>query len=270
MNDNKISLRALEIIITYRGATTDRMVNLRSILRHLDRTYTDYTLWVVEADREPTFHWSEVGDDKVRHVFVCDEGPFSRAKLCNLGARLSRSPIICFHDADMIAHPAALKHCLDDLLNNSERDAWGPYERIVNVAGDLRTRFCETGDYALLDPYSEPTATLDPEMNILYMTNASGVTLIRRERFFELGGFDAAFVGWGGEDDDLLSRALRLGMGWYSLHNKFLFHLNHDSKTRAGWDQTPTGSENCNRSVALRELSDEAFHARIEQLRREV
>jgi hypothetical protein len=267
MTIGKLSLRGLEIIVTHRGANIDRIVNLRAILRHLDRTYVDYALWLIEADRASTFHWNELADEKVRHVFVPDGGLFSRAKLCNIGVRLTRSPVVCFHDADMVAHPAALKFCLDDLLDKDGADAWGPFQRVVNVAGELRTRFAETGDYLLLDPYSEPEAPYAPDMGQLYLTNGSGIVLMRRATFHHLGGFDESFVGWGGEDDDILVRAHRLNVRWYSLLAKRLFHLNHDSPTRDGWDKTPIGAANCQMAIDRQSMDDAAFSAHLEQLR---
>ena len=257
----------MDIIVTYRGANADRRANLRAVLRHLDRTYEDYTLWLLEADRAPTFNWGELADEKVRHVFIYDAGPFPKAKLCNMGMRLTRSAIVCLHDSDMIAPPAIMKFCVDDLLNRGATDVWCPFEHIVNVAGELREQFSATGDFSLLDPYRETHAPFATDMTLLYDSNSGGINLMRRETFQLIGGFDDRFTGWGGEDNDILCRARRLNIRWHSIAARRMFHLHHDSPSRVGWSEQPHSADNCNRANDALSLNDAEFRAHVERLR---
>ena len=43
---NKISLRNIDLIVSYREATLERRENLYTVLAHLGHTYTDYRLWL--------------------------------------------------------------------------------------------------------------------------------------------------------------------------------------------------------------------------------
>jgi GT2 family glycosyltransferase len=104
-------------------------------------------------------------------------------------------------------------------------------------------------------------------LNILYQTNAGALTLWRRDDFCDVGGFDATFVGWGGEDDDLLARALRLGKMAVHLSDKRLFHLHHDSATRAGWDRRGISEANCQRAVENRAMDDNTFATHVTELK---
>lgn len=233
MSENSlISLGGLELIMTYRGATQERRDNLRGVLRHLDSTYSDYTVYLIEADATPTFHWSGSGDKKIRHLFIHDDGPFPRARLCNLGAKLCTGDVICFHDADMVANPDLFPACVDALRYGAHSDALCPFLRVINVAGVFREAFIRSGNYSALKPYLE--ADLAEGMALLYANTAGGIVLIKRAEYRRVGGHDPRFIGWGGEDDDLLTRATRLGVRWHSVPEQraALFHLHHDAASR--------------------------------------
>ncbi|WP_244815107.1 galactosyltransferase-related protein [Caballeronia sp. Lep1P3] len=228
----RISLGGLEIIMTYRGATQERRDNLRGVLRHLHRTYSDYIVYLIEADATPTFHWSGIGDENIRHLFVPDSGPFPKAKLCNLGARMCTGEVICFYDADMVANPEILPLAVNALKEGKNSDALCPFLRVINITGDYRKDFIDSGNYDLLNPYVD--ADLPDDMQVLYENTPGAIVLIKRSEYRRVGGYDPRFIGWGGEDDDLLTRASRLGVRWHSLRETqaSLFHLHHDSTSR--------------------------------------
>ena len=267
MSTARIDLRGLEIIISFRGASAERLGNLRTVLRHLDRTYRDYTVWLVEADRAPVFAWTELADPKVRHIFLCDTQRFSRGATSNVGVRAARGPVLCLHDADVVANPQVFKLCVDDLLDEQRSDAWAPYQQVVNVDGALRQRLAESADFACLQPYAGVQDPLAPDMDMLYASAAGGITLMRRETFLRVGGFDPSFQGWGGEDDELLGRAVRLGVRWWSVAGTRLFHLHHDSASRQHWAEGPLGAANHQAAVQRRTLDEAAFAAHVEALR---
>jgi GT2 family glycosyltransferase len=229
-----LSLEGLELIITYRGSTQERRENLRGVLRHLSRTYRDYTVYLIEGDSTPTFHWSGLADANIRHVFVYDVGPFSRAMLCNLGARMCTGKIICFHDADMIANPDYLSRIVHAMNREDNSDAVNPFLRVINISANWRKQFIDTGDFHNLAPHLE--GELPEGMEVLYENTAGAIVLFRRSEYMRVGGYDPRYIGWGGEDDDLLCRAGRLGVRWHSIGEPraALFHLHHDSTSRAG------------------------------------
>ncbi|MDR5855526.1 glycosyltransferase family 2 protein [Caballeronia sp. LZ062] len=265
MSDNKlISLGGLEIIMTYRGATQERRENLRGVLRHLDRTYRDYVLYLIEADSTPTFHWSGLGDEKIRHIFIHDDGPFPKAKLCNLGARLCTGNIICFHDADMIANPDYLAVCVGSLRDGTASDALCPFLRVINITSDYRSDFILSGDYAALETHLE--SDLPDGMEVLYENTPGAIVLIKRSEYMRVGGYDPRFTGWGGEDDDLLSRATRLGVRWHSIPESraALFHLHHDATSRH--DAIAAAERNRKAAAETRALTLHDLEARAAEL----
>ena len=139
-----ISLRGLELIITYRGASQERRDNLRGVLRHLNRTYSDYQIWLIEADAAPTFSWSEFGDAKIKHVFMHDTGPFPKARLVNLGALHGKSEMICLHRRRYDREPVLYEGALDALMDQNSSDVLCPFTRVLNVSGNRRQSFIES------------------------------------------------------------------------------------------------------------------------------
>ncbi|WP_321800761.1 glycosyltransferase family 2 protein [Caballeronia sp. J97] len=263
---NLISLRGLELIITYRGSSQERRDNLRGVLRHLDRTYSDYQLWLIEADAVPTFSWTEFGNPRIRHLFVHDTGPFSRAKLVNLGALMAKSPIICLHDADMIANPDMMKLAVDALMDRDGSDVLCPFSRVLNVSGGRRKSFVESGNFDEFAPFME--GDLPDDMNMLYLNTPGAINLFKRAVFVRIGGLDPSFIGWGGEDDDLFLRATRLGARWHSLAgpNSSLFHLNHDSASRIEILEEEHCAKNRQQAFRTGDLPIEALQARALEL----
>ncbi|WP_250514040.1 glycosyltransferase family 2 protein [Caballeronia sp. INDeC2] len=263
---NLISLRGLELIITYRGASQERRDNLRGVLRHLDRTYSDYQLWLIEADAAPTFSWSELGDPKIRHLFIHDTGPFPKARLVNLGALMAKSEIICMHDADMIANPFYMKGALDALMDQNSSDALCPFTRVLNVSGNRRLSFIESGDFNEFAPFLE--CDLPDEINLLYANTPGAINLFKRADFIRVGGLDPSFIGWGGEDDDLFSRAARLGVRWHALSDSqaALFHLNHDSASRVEISEEQLSAKNREMAYRTAEIPIEELEARAAEL----
>lgn len=260
---DKISLRGVDVIVSYREATEERRENLYAVLAHLAYTYTDYRLWLMEAAPAPRFDWQRLRDPKIRHVFIHHEGPFPKSMLYNMGVRLARSPVICFHDADSIAQPATLRGCVDALLDGKESDVLCPYWSVINVTGELKQGFMDTPDYARfasLDPQQLP-----PDAGVLYSNANGGIVLFKRHEYIRVGGYNARLEGWGGEDDELLRRAGRLGLRWHSIAVP-MFHLHHDSGSRDALIESIRDTENLRASLAIETMSQEEVEALAREL----
>lgn len=260
---NRLSLQHIDLVVPYREASAERRDNLYGVLRHLVATYSDCRIWLMEADARPHFEWARIGDASVRHVFVHHDGPFPKARLCNMGVRLANSPVVCLHDADSVAMPTALTGAVNGLLHGATSDAICPYWPVVNVEGSLRQRFLETGDVGAL--HSLDPAALPPEAALLYASANGGVVLFKRQDYLRVGGYNERLEGWGGEDDELLNRATRLGVRWHSFTPP-LIHLHHDTASRSEWIQATRDSDNIRHADAIQSMSDEALQALVTEL----
>jgi hypothetical protein len=249
------SLRGIDIVVSYREATPERRDNLHAVLRHLDRTYVDYQLWLMEGDQSPHFQWSALRDSKIRHVFVPAAGAFPKSLLYNIGARLCHGPLVCFHDADCIARPEWLVYCVERMLGEEGSDVLGtglhamcPFQSIVNVSGAAKEGFLRAPDYAPLAQVD--TNSLPADFNLLYPYNVGGIFLFRRKIYLQIGGCNPVFEGWGSEDNELFARAMRLGANWQVVPEP-MFHLHHDSTSR----ESHMNSDDARRKQVLEEAS---------------
>ncbi|KPU94812.1 hypothetical protein APR50_20575 [Variovorax paradoxus] len=259
----KTSLRDIDIIVSYREANEERRENLYTVLAHLARTYTDYRLWLLEAAAVPSFDWSRLGDPNIRHVFVPHDGPFPKSMLYNTGVRLARSPVICFHDADSIAMPWAMRACVDALLEGPDSDALCPYWSVINIAGALKQDFMADPDHARLaaiDPKNLPEDAI-----VLYPNANGGIVFFKRGEYIRVGGYNARLEGWGGEDDELLRRASRLGVRWHSMDVP-LFHLHHDSASRQEHKEGIRDTQNQRAPEAIVDMSQDEVEALAREL----
>lgn len=166
----------------------------------------------------------------------------------------------------MIANPQHFSWIARSLKDSESSDVVCPFLRVLNVKGQSRKDFIASGDYQLFEPYLE--TELPGDMKLLYYNTAGAITFFRRSEYMRVGGYDPRFLGWGGEDDDLLIRATRLGVRWHSLQGDraALFHLHHDSTSR---DEALAASER-NRAAAAetRELPQADLEARAAELAR--
>ncbi|MBC7393422.1 MAG: hypothetical protein H7340_08800, partial [Variovorax sp.] len=80
-----------------------------------------------------------------------------------------------------------------------------------------------------------------------------GIVFFRRDAYARVGGYNAQLEGWGGEDDELFSRATRLGLRWHSFLVP-LIHLHHDVSSRDPAIAATRGSKNVMAAGAARTM----------------
>jgi hypothetical protein len=157
----------------------------------------------------------------VRHVHTpppAGETRYSRAWAFNVGARAARGALLVFHDGDILV-PAGYAHALLDAHANGAE--------VIDLKRFLFELRAEQNDAALAGRLE---ALPGPLLRVLQ--NAQGGTLaVAREAFFELGGFDESFIGWGGEDNEFWERArLRRVHAWGHLPFVHLWHAAQPEK----------------------------------------
>jgi hypothetical protein len=131
------------------------------------------------------------------------------------------------------------------------------------VTGELKRDFMQLPDYARFASIN--VEQLPPDASVLYSNANGGIVLFKRSEYIRVGGYNARLEGWGGEDDELLRRAGRLGLRWHSMHVP-LFHLHHDSGSRNELIESLHGTENLRASHAIETMSQEE----VEVLAREL
>ena len=131
----------------------------------------------------------------VRHLFVpaaADEA-FNKSKAMNAGARAARNPILILLDADVVPSPDFLARSVECLDRGWE--AARPLRFLFLLDAADSREFMRQGSPATIR-----------EVAFVHQNNPGLATVIRRETYFEIGGHDERFAGWGGEDVEFLDR----------------------------------------------------------------
>ncbi len=161
--------------------------------------------------------------------------PFNYSALCNLGARMSGGDLLLFLNDDIEA-PEEAKGFLSRLCCTAEREHVGAAGIKLLYPGTDRIQHCgitilKSGPSHKLCGYDDFAVyghgVNRTDMDVAAVTGAC--LCIRREVFFEAGGFDEELpVAY--NDVDLCLRLLYQGLYNVSLNSIYLYH--HESATR--------------------------------------
>jgi hypothetical protein len=133
----------------------------------------------------------------VRHVHtpVPATLPYARSWAFNVAARQARASVLVFHDGDILVPRGYAQAVLRRVRAGAE---------FVDLKRLLFELSAEQNATALAGRPDAVRGALERVRQ-----NARGGTLAADKRaFFDIGGFDEAFVGWGGEDNEFWERAL--------------------------------------------------------------
>lgn len=240
------------VILTYRGdATGDRHANLLAVLGWLAKT-PDHEVIVVEQDTLPSLG-HELPHPRCRTVFAYNPGPFNKAWGFNIGARMAKSGVLVFNDADVIIDGGLGRSIA--LCRNSYHVV-KPYRRLIDLTADETTQV-RAGHHDFI-----PERTSDALPNRAGISEVivicGGLFLIRKDAFAFLGGWDERFRGWGGEDDALTYRLQRARLSTVELDERPALHLWHPRSPDTTSGQ-PFYASNCDLLASYRGYSNEVI-----------
>lgn len=188
------SLTTVSVVIPVRNAAEDLRECLTSVKASTD---VEFEIIVVD-DASTDLSRAVVAEYGCRLIAVRDR--LGAANCRNLGARLSRSELIVFCDADQTLDTGVLAAYAEALQRDAGVDA---------VVGSLAARTPAPGFFSQFKNfqhhYTHQTARSEGA------TLDSGRMAIRRDVFLDLGGFEPAFAGASIEDIALGYRMVRLG-----------------------------------------------------------
>jgi hypothetical protein len=142
--------------------------------------------------------------------------PYSRAWAFNVGAKRAKSDVLIFHDNDFLISKDYAKEILRRIKQGY---------KVVNLK-----RFLFYLSQAGIDQFfSDRISLIDsPLENIVQNLEAGGSIAIERDKYWDIGGFDESFIGWGGEDNEFWERARTLKVWNYGYLP--MVHLWHPSQ----------------------------------------
>jgi hypothetical protein len=183
----------VSFIIGHRGRA--RVPHLLTTLRSL-AAQKNAAFECVLVEQSPESELLGVLPTWVRHLHTPPpyaDMPYSRAWAFNRGAAEAHGDYLVFHDND-ICVPELYAHEIVAVLDRGFDAA--RLQRFVFYLNDSHSQ----------DLFESPTVALThPPLEVIQ--NGEGQTLaVRRDNYFAVGGHDEAFLGWGGEDNELFDR----------------------------------------------------------------
>lgn len=158
------------------------------------------------------------------HTPLPDPGmPYCRSWTLNVGARAARGRILVFHDNDMLVPQAYAS------------ELWARWQEGYEVLNLKRFIFYLTEAQSGAICTGDRHLSAMPAEAIVQNLEAGGSVAMARDAFFAIGGYDEAFVGWGGEDNEFWQRALTRKVWPYAyLPIVHLWHAPQPEKTKQG------------------------------------
>jgi predicted glycosyltransferase involved in capsule biosynthesis len=208
----------ISIIVPLHGFNETREGALGELWKNiLAQDIDDYEVLIVEQCSGERAHFFEEGNDygdpnpNVRHILLADqEKGFNKSWCMNVGAREAKNDRLIFLDVDMMFGKSFFWKIREFALT------W-----------DLKFFLC-WAYIAFLPGKDEPVIRI-VDQSIL---TAGGAFYIDREYFWNIGGMDENYFGYGGEDNDLWIRVNRtlgdIGVNNVSVMPYALVHRYHD------------------------------------------
>ena len=210
------------IIITYRANESgERHANLLAVLRWLAEM-PQLALIVVEQDSVPRLTQA-LPYPSCQIVFAYNPGPFNKSWGLNLGARLARTPVLVFTDADLLVPGDSL---LDSVAHcTGHHHMAKPYRRLLDLSPEATEQVQKAGVESLTGALDMTASTREAKGEFAPL--CGGSFAIRTDSFYALGGWDERFVGWGGEDDAMSHKVQRARLPVLELDEVAALHLWH-------------------------------------------
>ncbi len=204
---------------------------------------------VVEQDLESKIKQFLPGWVRYVHAPLEDrETAFSRGRAFNVGAKTARSDLLIFHDGDILVPHDYAQEVYDRFRDGFE---------FINLKRFIFYLDQESSE-SIVDQNS--LVNLTPSFDAIVQNLVGGASFaITRSAYFDIGGFDERFVGWGYEDIEFSDRAGTLKE--YPFDFLPFIHLWHKSQ-EGKWTSAAPGYE------IYKELSGIPINERISSLKK--
>lgn len=201
----------VSFVIGHRGL--ERLPNLLTTLRSI-AGQRDAVVEAIVVEQSAQREIESAMPPWVRYVHrrVAPDVDYSRAAAFNAGAGVARGEVLVLHDNDLLVPQ---DYAAEVAARVKEGASFADIKRFIFYLSDDETRRLVAGG-----PFrTHAVATVTQNLH-------GGSIGARRHAYFDIGGFDEEFVGWGGEDLDFWERAVAHG-GVYPFGYLPLIHLWH-------------------------------------------
>ena len=166
----------------------DRLMNLSRVLEWL-QPFQGLEILIVEQDKK-----SKIAELNLRakHIFIKSNMPFDKSWAFNVATKYVTTPIIIFGDSDLVMHPNAFIQAVQQL---DFYDCVNPYNSVVDLTPQESQMDLNT--ILQINRIGRGEAADD----IQKVPLCGGIIMFKKEKLYEIGGWNEDFIGWGAEDD---------------------------------------------------------------------
>lgn len=196
---------------------------------------------VVEMAESPSV-WikQEIEGTNIQYAYLPEAGVFHKTKALNCGLAMAKGKFVAPFDVDLIPVKNTLMQHLQ-MAEISPQFLITGYRVMSNTLtlhiNDIPTVL----EQSTTAPEDMPTALWKQLIN---RERFGVVPLFKQSRLIEIGGWDEAFVGWGGEDQDIIERYLQTG-GYLCRSPELIYlHLPHEPNKQ--WTEASLIEQNRN------------------------
>jgi hypothetical protein len=235
----------ISFLIGHRGA--ERLPHLIATIKSI-AAQRDISLECIVVEQSSSHEIESLLPSWVRYIHTplpYPDIPYCRSWAFNVGARAAKGDVLVLHDNDMLVpqdYAAQIMRC------HREGHEVMNLKRFIFYLSASHSERMRSSQRVLLDEAPE---------TIVQNSEAGASVVVNRETYFEIGGFDEAFVGWGGEDNEFWERATTRKVWPYGYLP--LVHLWHEPQA-GKFDDTST------RKDLYWERSKEPVETRIRRL----
>lgn len=206
------------MVIPYRRTSDpEREENLEITLNYLSSIgITNLVISEYSAHSNRNFLFKEYSDMfesfQAIHTPTAQNEPFNLSRALNRGILQADTPFIATSDMDCMTRKENVDTCL--ALLESGYDVVHPFNRRITQIVD-KEKFREDFDFSRVKTPEQRRKTAD-----------GGVVFWNKHSFVSIGMLNEYFLGWGGEDNEVMHRVRICGLKHYRIDDT-LYHLYH-------------------------------------------
>lgn len=223
----------ISFIVHLRKDSLERVKNINLIIPYFQSLIPDCEFILVEDDIEPNFEY--LGGENIQYYHFKNPGVYNKCKSYNIGLEKGTKDLICFLDIDCLISKDNLNRAIHE-VQNSDGIYIGYNGACIYFDYTVKDQITTSDNlYSFLDSFVDKDNIRTMAKTQYYTitnTKAVGGCLIgKRNTFKNINGFNPNFIGWGYEDNEIISRAriLKVPVYYVNTDKPFLFHLPHET-----------------------------------------
>lgn len=222
MSDSK----SISIVIPFSNTSEERKRNLFYTIEYYKNNLTTASIIIVEQDSDTDF--GLLSDKIAKHILVTTNGDFfNKSLLLNTGFNSSQSDFcsdyIIFLDGDCLIEKSILEniknyyHYFDTYFVIAYKD------NMFYLSETETNKFIHNKEDNIGDNFSR-------DLHSVRVTSG-GVIILNAQNYYNVGGFDQRYRGWGVEDDAFHNKCIGMGINVYRLNGECI-HLSHINSSK--------------------------------------